>query len=39
MSGTGFAIAAYVCSAVWYGGYLFALRRRERELDQRGRRG
>ena len=37
MSGTGYLIAAYLGTAVWYGGYLAVLRRRERAMG--GRRG
>jgi hypothetical protein len=39
MSGMGYAIAAYVCAAAWFGGYLLALRRRERDLVRRRPRG
>jgi hypothetical protein len=39
MSGTGYLIAAYLGSAVLYGGYLWMLRRRERLLDGRRRHG
>jgi hypothetical protein len=39
MTGTGYALAAYVASAAWFAGYLVLLRRRERELERRRRRG
>jgi hypothetical protein len=34
MSGVGSVIAAYIGAALLYGGYLLALRRRERALER-----
>ena len=39
MSGTGFVIAAYLGAAALYGGYLWTLLRRERDLGGEDRRG
>ena len=34
MSGVGFVTAAYIGAALLYGGYVLALRRRERTLER-----